>query len=194
MPHQLSTGIHLKNISTYVAITANTLDVLVISLNISALKVIMNTTESLLEMVETVKQDKSDCTELMGQVDKLLNAIVGVYLNSDTVAELPPSILNQIIKFTDTTGKNPGTRKLCALNKADTVTQGLIAFNCNILPNHRVHRVWFKSPVVPVYNPQGIVSTVGRSTAGVLQMTGLYLLHPAQHGSLNGLNGGYEEA
>ncbi|KAJ7032087.1 P-loop containing nucleoside triphosphate hydrolase protein [Mycena alexandri] len=106
MPRQLTiTEIRLKNISTCVAITANTLDVLVNTLKISALAAISNTTQSLLKMVETIKQDKDDCAELMEHIDKLLNAIIGVYLKSDTGAELPPSILNQITKFTETTHK-----------------------------------------------------------------------------------------
>ncbi|KAJ7032102.1 hypothetical protein C8F04DRAFT_1235566 [Mycena alexandri] len=106
MPRQLTiTEIHLKNISTCVAITANTPDILVNTLKISALAAILNTTQSLLKMVETIKQDKDDCAELMEHIDKLLNAIIGVYLKSDTGAELPPSILNQITTFTETLHK-----------------------------------------------------------------------------------------
>ncbi|KAJ7046409.1 P-loop containing nucleoside triphosphate hydrolase protein, partial [Mycena alexandri] len=106
MPRQLTiTEIRLKNISTCVTIMAKTLNVLVNTLKISALEAILNTTQSLLKMVETIKQDKNDCAELMEHVDKLLNAIVGVYLESDTGAELPPSILNQIAKFTETLHK-----------------------------------------------------------------------------------------
>ncbi|KAJ7045322.1 hypothetical protein C8F04DRAFT_1174285 [Mycena alexandri] len=91
----------LKSISTCVAITANTLGVLVNTLKISALKGTLNTTESLLKMVETIKQEKKNCAELMEHVNKLLNAIVGVYLKSDTGVELPPNIVNQITKFTE---------------------------------------------------------------------------------------------
>ncbi|KAJ7755924.1 hypothetical protein B0H16DRAFT_1886197, partial [Mycena metata] len=106
MPRQPTiTEIHLKDISTSIAITVNTLDVLVNTLNISALKAISNTTQSLLKLMETIKQDKSDCAQLMEHVDKLLNAIIGVYLNSDTGAELPPSVLNRVAKFTETLHK-----------------------------------------------------------------------------------------
>ncbi|KAJ7738125.1 hypothetical protein B0H16DRAFT_1694899 [Mycena metata] len=51
------TEIRLKNISTCVAITASTLNVLVTTFEISALKAILNTTQSLLEMVEDTPQD-----------------------------------------------------------------------------------------------------------------------------------------
>ncbi|KAJ7719507.1 hypothetical protein B0H16DRAFT_1795271 [Mycena metata] len=99
------TEIRLKNISTCVTITANTLDVLVNTLNISSLKAISKTTHSLLKMMETIKQDKNNCAELMEHIHQLLNAIVGVYIKSDTGAELPPSVLNQIAKFTETLHK-----------------------------------------------------------------------------------------
>ncbi|KAJ7734810.1 hypothetical protein B0H16DRAFT_1695762 [Mycena metata] len=94
-----------QDISTCVAITANTLDVLVNTFNISALKAILNTTQSLLKMMETIKQDKSDCAELMEHIHQLLNAIIGVYIKSDTGAELSPSVLNQMAKFTETLHK-----------------------------------------------------------------------------------------
>ncbi|KAJ7774004.1 P-loop containing nucleoside triphosphate hydrolase protein [Mycena metata] len=106
MPRQATiTEIRSKDILTCVAIAANTLDVLVKTLNISALKAISNTTQSLLKMMETIKQDKSDCAELMEHIHQLLNAIIGVYIKSDTGAELSPSVLNQMAKFTETLHK-----------------------------------------------------------------------------------------
>ncbi|KAJ7770775.1 hypothetical protein B0H16DRAFT_1452181 [Mycena metata] len=65
----------------------NTLYALVDLLKISGLKTILNTTQSLLKLVQ------------------LLNAIIGVYIRSDTGAELPPSILGQIANFTETLHK-----------------------------------------------------------------------------------------
>ncbi|KAJ7035355.1 hypothetical protein C8F04DRAFT_1394929, partial [Mycena alexandri] len=102
---QAKTEVRLNNIATCVTITANTLDVLVETLNVSALEAILNTTQSLLELVKTVKQDKDDCAELMEHTQQLLNAIISVYIKSDTGAELPPSILNQIAKFTESLHK-----------------------------------------------------------------------------------------
>ncbi|KAJ7711003.1 hypothetical protein B0H16DRAFT_1703633 [Mycena metata] len=106
MPRELTTiETRLKNILTCVAITVDTLDVLVNTLRISALEAISNTTQSLLKMVEAIKQDKTDCAELMEHVDKLLNAIISVYMKSDTGTELPPNVLNQMAKFTETLHK-----------------------------------------------------------------------------------------
>ncbi|KAJ7723147.1 hypothetical protein B0H16DRAFT_1699068 [Mycena metata] len=106
MPRQLTIiETRLKNISICVAITVDTLDVLVNTLNISPLGAILNTTESLLTMLEAIKQDKDDCAELMEHVNKLLNAIVGAYIKSETGADLPLSIVYQITKFTETLHK-----------------------------------------------------------------------------------------
>ncbi|KAJ7770057.1 hypothetical protein B0H16DRAFT_1777129 [Mycena metata] len=91
MPRQPTiTEIRLNNISTCVAITANTVDVLATTLNISGLEAMLNTTQSLLKLVQT---------------HSLLNAIIGVYVKSDTGVELPPNILNEIANFTQTLHK-----------------------------------------------------------------------------------------
>jgi hypothetical protein len=47
-----------------------------------------------------VKQNKDDCSFLIEQVRELLNAVIIVHVKSDTGAELPPSVLNQIGIFT----------------------------------------------------------------------------------------------
>ncbi|KAJ7710243.1 hypothetical protein B0H16DRAFT_1820947 [Mycena metata] len=106
MPRQpTATQARLNNISKCVAITANTFDVLVDTLKISGLEAISNTVQSLLKLVQTIKQDKNECAELMEQTHQLLNAIITVYIKSDTGAELPPSTLNQIVQFTETLHK-----------------------------------------------------------------------------------------
>ncbi|KAJ7026019.1 P-loop containing nucleoside triphosphate hydrolase protein, partial [Mycena alexandri] len=106
MPRQPTVNdFHLNNISKCVAITANTLDVLVDALNIPGLEVISNTTQSLLGLVQTVKQNKDECAGLMEHTHELLKAIIGVYIQSDTGPELQPSILTEIIKFTETLHK-----------------------------------------------------------------------------------------
>ncbi|KAJ7731750.1 P-loop containing nucleoside triphosphate hydrolase protein [Mycena metata] len=106
MPHQPTiTQLRLNNISKCVAITANTFDVLMDTLKISGLEAISNTVQSLLKLVQTVKQDKNKCAELMECTHALLNAIITVYMKSDTGGELPPKTLNQIATFTETLHK-----------------------------------------------------------------------------------------
>jgi hypothetical protein len=48
-----------------------------------------------------VKQNKDDCTCLIEQAHELLNAIIIVHLQSDTGAELSPSVLKNIGLFTE---------------------------------------------------------------------------------------------
>ncbi|KAJ7827722.1 hypothetical protein B0H13DRAFT_1917504 [Mycena leptocephala] len=104
-PQPTVTQIRHNNITTYLAITANTLEILVSSLKSPFLEAISNTTQSLLKNMETVRQNKNDCTQLLEQTYELLNAILMVHLNSDTGAELPPSVLTHIGKFTETLHK-----------------------------------------------------------------------------------------
>ncbi|KAJ7779653.1 hypothetical protein B0H16DRAFT_723631 [Mycena metata] len=61
--------------------------------------------QSLLKLTETIKQNKNECAELTECTHALLNAIITVYIKSDTGAELPPSTLNQIVKFIETLHK-----------------------------------------------------------------------------------------
>ncbi|KAJ7026038.1 hypothetical protein C8F04DRAFT_1298478, partial [Mycena alexandri] len=99
------TEVRLNDLSKCLAITTNTFDVLVHTLKISGLEAISNTTQSLLGLVQTVKLNKDECTELMEYTHELLKAIIGVYIKSDTGPELPPSMLNEIAKFMETLHK-----------------------------------------------------------------------------------------
>ncbi|KAJ7708570.1 hypothetical protein B0H16DRAFT_1438527 [Mycena metata] len=103
MPRQQSImEVRLENISKCVAVTVNTLDILVNTLKIPGLEAMVDTTQSLLKFVQTIKQDKNECAELMEQTHNILNAIIGVYVKSDTGIELPPSTLHEISNFTQT--------------------------------------------------------------------------------------------
>ncbi|KAJ7019470.1 P-loop containing nucleoside triphosphate hydrolase protein [Mycena alexandri] len=96
---------HFSDISTCLSITRDTLELLADTLKISGLEAILNTTDSLTKLTETIKQNKNVCNKLMEQTHQLLSAIVGVYIKSDTGGELPPSVLNHIAKFTQTLHK-----------------------------------------------------------------------------------------
>ncbi|KAF7368241.1 hypothetical protein MVEN_00144200 [Mycena venus] len=92
----------LKNIATCLTGAAATVDVLADNLKNPALDAISTTTQSLSKSVETIKQNKSDCAQLLEETHKLLNAIILVYIKSETGAELAPSVLTHIVKFTKT--------------------------------------------------------------------------------------------
>ncbi|KAJ7935866.1 hypothetical protein B0H13DRAFT_1853979 [Mycena leptocephala] len=106
MPPKLAaTQTRLKNITTCLTVTANTLEILVDNLHISFLAAISNTTQSLLKCIQAVKQNKSDCADLMEKTHTLLNAIIIVYIKSDTGTNLPPIVLKHIGSFTETLHK-----------------------------------------------------------------------------------------
>ncbi|KAJ7906629.1 hypothetical protein B0H13DRAFT_1880405 [Mycena leptocephala] len=104
-PQPTVTQIRLNNIAACLTITANTLEILASSLKSPFLAGISNTTQSLSKKILTVRQNKNDCTQLLEQTYELLNGILMVYINSDTGAELPPSVMTHIGKFTETLQK-----------------------------------------------------------------------------------------
>ncbi|KAJ7605148.1 P-loop containing nucleoside triphosphate hydrolase protein, partial [Mycena polygramma] len=106
MPPQPSvTQIRLNDIKKCLEITAGSLEVLSSGLRESSLEVIAHTTRSLLRNVETIKQNKNECIQLLEQTHELLNAILVTHITSETGAELPPSVLGHIGKFTETLHK-----------------------------------------------------------------------------------------
>ncbi|KAJ7920515.1 hypothetical protein B0H13DRAFT_1867585 [Mycena leptocephala] len=105
VPHPTPTQIRLNNIVTCLTLTANTVQILATTLETPFLEAISNTTQSLLKHVQTIKQNKNICTELLEQAYKLLNAVLMVHVKSDTSGELPPSVLHHIGKFTETLHK-----------------------------------------------------------------------------------------
>ncbi|KAJ7306151.1 hypothetical protein DFH08DRAFT_1054626, partial [Mycena albidolilacea] len=97
--------IRSNSISICLTATANTLDILATSLNGPFLLALSETTQSLLKRIETVKQNKSDCAELMEQTYKVLHAIIMAHVKSDSGGELPPLMLKYIGRFTETLNK-----------------------------------------------------------------------------------------
>ncbi|KAJ7920642.1 hypothetical protein B0H13DRAFT_2421156 [Mycena leptocephala] len=95
----------LNNITTCLAVTADTLQILASSLKTPFLGIISNTTQSLLKNVQRVRQNRSDCAELLEQTYELLNAVLMVHVRSETGGVLPPSVLSHIGKFTETLHK-----------------------------------------------------------------------------------------
>ncbi|KAJ7821796.1 hypothetical protein B0H13DRAFT_1920532 [Mycena leptocephala] len=93
-PKPSFTQIRLNNITTCLTVTADTVKILASSLNTPFLEAISNTTQSLLKNVQTIKQNKNDCTELLEEAYKLLNAVLMAHVKSDTGGELPPTQQN----------------------------------------------------------------------------------------------------
>ncbi|KAJ6538034.1 hypothetical protein B0H19DRAFT_1079116 [Mycena capillaripes] len=91
----------MNNITTCLTISRNTLDLLAQSLNSPFLEALSNTAGSLLKNIQLVKQNKSNCIQLLKQAQELLDAVITVHIASETAGELPPDVLSQIGKFTE---------------------------------------------------------------------------------------------
>ncbi|KAJ6578373.1 hypothetical protein B0H19DRAFT_1253616 [Mycena capillaripes] len=92
--------LRLNDITICLAITSQTLDILARSAKTPFLEAISNTTQSLLKNIQTVKQNKDECTQLMEKTHQLLEAIIMVHIHSETGGQFPPSVLSNIGNFT----------------------------------------------------------------------------------------------
>ncbi|KAJ6472243.1 hypothetical protein DFH09DRAFT_1476013 [Mycena vulgaris] len=101
MPQPIATEIRLNNILQCFTIAVNSLEVLAKTFKSPFLEPISNTAKSLLTAVQTVRQNKSNCTQLLEQTYGLLCAIVSLHMKPETGLELPPSMLNNLGKSTD---------------------------------------------------------------------------------------------
>ncbi|KAJ6564232.1 hypothetical protein B0H19DRAFT_1258698 [Mycena capillaripes] len=95
----------MSNITTCLTISMNTLELLAQSFNSPFLEALSNTAGSLLKNVQLIKQNKSNCIQLLQQAQELLDAVITVHIASDTAGELPPDVLSHIGKFTETLHK-----------------------------------------------------------------------------------------
>ncbi|KAJ7897601.1 P-loop containing nucleoside triphosphate hydrolase protein, partial [Mycena olivaceomarginata] len=100
MPQPAAIQVRLNAVTTSLTITANTLEVLADTLDTPFLGAIVNTTQAVVKNIETVKQKKDDCVELLEQTHKYLTLIIILHIKSEMGTELPPSVLHHIGKFT----------------------------------------------------------------------------------------------
>ncbi|KAJ7028295.1 hypothetical protein C8F04DRAFT_1266012 [Mycena alexandri] len=96
--------LRLTNIAACVSAAVDTLELVSDTLNTPFLSAISSTSRSLLKSVETAKQNKESCIELLEKTHQLIYAIIALHIRSDG-AELSPSALNHIAGFTKTLHK-----------------------------------------------------------------------------------------
>ncbi|KAJ6555328.1 P-loop containing nucleoside triphosphate hydrolase protein [Mycena vulgaris] len=101
-PQPIATEIRLNNILKCFTIAVDTLEVLANTFETPFLGSIFNIAKSLLTAVQTVKQNKNDCSQLLEQTYGLLCAIVSLHMKAEAGSDLTPSMLNDLGKFTDT--------------------------------------------------------------------------------------------
>ncbi|KAJ6529159.1 hypothetical protein DFH09DRAFT_1285359 [Mycena vulgaris] len=101
-PQPIATEIRLNNVLKCFTIAVDSVEVFAKTFKSPFLEPISNTAKSLLTAVQTVKQNKSDCTQLLEQTYGLLCAIVSLHMKAEAGSDLTPSMLNDLGKFTDT--------------------------------------------------------------------------------------------
>ncbi|KAJ7127967.1 hypothetical protein C8R44DRAFT_873736 [Mycena epipterygia] len=97
-PQPTVTQIRLNNILHCLTVAVSTLDALSNSVDTPFLAAISNTTRSLLTSLQTVRQHRNDCIQMMEQVHKLHYAIIGLHLPA---GGLSPNLLKHLGKFTE---------------------------------------------------------------------------------------------
>jgi hypothetical protein len=116
--HSSITQIRLDNIKTCLNDAVTTVDVLSKNLKTPFLEPIVNTMWSILGTVQVIvlghlgameltnthqkiKRNKEVCAEMLGQIHKLLYAIIQVHIASNTGGELTPKMLDNLGQFAE---------------------------------------------------------------------------------------------
>ncbi|KAJ7113087.1 hypothetical protein C8R44DRAFT_856102 [Mycena epipterygia] len=63
---------------------------------------ISSTVASLIHVMENVKRNKEECTQLMEKIHRLLYVIIGLHMKPESAGVLPPVTLRHLGKFTET--------------------------------------------------------------------------------------------
>ncbi|KAJ7124122.1 hypothetical protein C8R43DRAFT_958805 [Mycena crocata] len=100
--HSITTQTRFGNAKACLTTSIATLEALSDAFKTPFLEPISKTTQLLLAAVETIKQNKADCTQLLEQTHQLLDAVLTIYIQPDAGSELPLDTLNHLGKFTET--------------------------------------------------------------------------------------------
>ncbi|KAF8171807.1 hypothetical protein K438DRAFT_1773095 [Mycena galopus ATCC 62051] len=106
MPRQPTvTEIRLKNIAACLTLAIPLLNELNDAFGPPFIPSISMTIQALIKSVEEIKRNKRECASLMDNIHQVLCAIISSHMKSETVGALPPSMLHEIGKFTETLHK-----------------------------------------------------------------------------------------
>ncbi|KAJ7803770.1 hypothetical protein B0H14DRAFT_3154322 [Mycena olivaceomarginata] len=101
MPTSIVTQNQLANVVTGLTMATNTLQIIMDSIQTPFLGAIINTTQAVLQNIQTVSKHKDDCVQLLEKIHKLLNAIMILHIKSDAGGEMPIEVLHHVGKFTE---------------------------------------------------------------------------------------------
>ncbi|KAJ7896686.1 hypothetical protein B0H14DRAFT_3124887 [Mycena olivaceomarginata] len=100
MPPPTVTQNRLDDVVICLTMTTNGLQIIADSMKTPFLGAIINTTQAVLKIIQTVSKHKDDCIQLLEQIHKLLNAIMILHIKSDAGGEMPIKVLDHVGKFT----------------------------------------------------------------------------------------------
>ncbi|KAJ7798719.1 hypothetical protein B0H14DRAFT_3156808 [Mycena olivaceomarginata] len=89
----------LENVVTGLTMATGTLEIIADTMQTPFLGAIINTTQAVLENIQTVRKHKDDCVELLEQIHKLLNAIIILHIKSDAEGKCLQMILHRVYTF-----------------------------------------------------------------------------------------------
>ncbi|KAJ6575561.1 hypothetical protein DFH09DRAFT_1078526 [Mycena vulgaris] len=90
------------NINTALSAALATLTVVSANFKTPFLQPISNTMRSLLTAVQTVKNNRDECTRMLEHLHELLYAIICLYITPNTTGgELSPTMLSNLGRFTE---------------------------------------------------------------------------------------------
>ncbi|KAJ7182355.1 hypothetical protein C8R43DRAFT_1144242 [Mycena crocata] len=95
----------LNSIAKCMTAAIDALQILADTLKSPFLQPILNTSRSLLSVLQNVRQHKTDCVDMTEKISTLLYAIISVHMEADGGADLSPSMLHYVGKFTETVQK-----------------------------------------------------------------------------------------
>ncbi|KAJ6453584.1 hypothetical protein C8R45DRAFT_1112453 [Mycena sanguinolenta] len=100
MPHQLTTlEIRLNNITACLTPAVTMLNELNDAFAPPFIQPILKTMGSLINMIQKVKRNKTECTQLMENIHQVLYTIIHLHVNSGTLGCLPPAMTDHVGKF-----------------------------------------------------------------------------------------------
>ncbi|KAF7300176.1 hypothetical protein MKEN_01341200 [Mycena kentingensis (nom. inval.)] len=98
----ITTETRLSQVGTGLHGISETFQVLSQSLHTPFLAAISLAAAALASSVQAIRQNRRDCAELLEHTYVVLNALVPLYVNTDTRGELPPKILSSMGQFAET--------------------------------------------------------------------------------------------
>ncbi|KAF8188812.1 hypothetical protein K438DRAFT_1764071 [Mycena galopus ATCC 62051] len=106
MPRQPAVPeIRLQNITAQLTPILPLIDELIGTFGPPFVQAISNTVVALIDVVQKVKQNKSDCAELMENIHQILYSIIHLHIKSETIGSLPPAMMDHLGKFVETLRK-----------------------------------------------------------------------------------------